>query len=396
MNNVIRYKRFTQPRVLQKIGRQLLHRLFEPFAEKLQKAGLSLPSSALPDNEYYQQWAGLLLSPEGLPDDLNEALFAIEEMATSEGLDRLQSAIAQSDLKCEFDSASTPEDLALQLWLAAPELLARKHNEQRLLRLTAFTCYAGGAPSDQRSQWAAPTPPALDQLVTGLDSWFAAHYRGRQTTRVELYPIHNEHWFLVRHGDTYTRSPAVEGPKTEILHFRPERDDVVVYSPEHDEIRINTRTKGERDLYREQFGLMLRGSRHYFSEHYTYTLDPLRTHGADALDPEGLEGICKIVLRELEVAWDNGSNNSGYEILIRQADDVFRCGSSQVGDSSLIPPDARLTRAAFDLHFTDSAKPRPVQIRPPNFLKLGRHCDLWRVDPWLCARGFRTRGGKTA
>jgi hypothetical protein len=394
MNNIIRHKRFTQPRVLQNIDRKLLLRFLEPFTQELQQRGLALPSSELPANEYFQQLAGLLLSPEGLPDELNEALFAIEEMATPEGLDRLQSGIAQAGLKCELDPASTREDLALQIWLAAPGLLARKHNEQRLLRLTAFTCYGSGGSRELRNPWVAPTAAALERLVAGLDSWFAAHYRGRQTTRVEVYPIQGEHWFLVRHGDNFTRAPAVEGPNTEILHFRPERDDVVVYSPEHDEIRINTRTKGERDLYREHFGLTLRGSRHYFSEHQTYTLDPLRTDGADALDPSGLDGIRKIVLRELEVAWDNGWNNSGYEILVRQAEDVFRCGASQVGADHLIPPDARLTRAAFDLHFTDASKPRPVQIRPPNFLKLGRHCDLFRVDRWLCARGFRVRGGK--
>jgi hypothetical protein len=175
---------------------------------------------------------------------------------------------------------------------------------------------------------------------------------------------------------------------------RSERDDVVVYSSAHDEIRIIARTKGERDLYREQFRLVLRGSRHYCSEHYTYTLNSLRTGGADALDPEGPDGIRKIVLRELEVAWDNGWNNSGCEILIRQAEAVFRCGSNQASDDPLIPADARLIRAAFDLHFTDASKPRPVQIRPPNFLKLGRHCDLLPVDRWLCARGFRIRGDK--
>ncbi|HYG34347.1 MAG TPA: hypothetical protein VEC99_06160, partial [Clostridia bacterium] len=208
------------------------------------------------------------------------------------------------------------------------------------------------------------------------------------TVRIELYPLNGEYWFLVRHGDSFSRTPKVESRKTEILHFRPERDDVVVYSPEHDEIRINTRTKGERDLYREQFGLCLRGARDYFSKRKTYTLEPLRADGPIALDTTGLDGIDKIVLREVEVAWDN----YGHDVILRAADDVFRSAAAMENQDGPIPRTGRLTRAAFDLHFPDSARPRPVQIRPPNVLKVGRHCDAQRVDRWLCARGFRCGG----
>jgi hypothetical protein len=62
MNNIIRYKRFTQPRMPQDIGRKLLVRFLEPFSAELQKRSLVLPSNALPASEYDQPLAGLLLS----------------------------------------------------------------------------------------------------------------------------------------------------------------------------------------------------------------------------------------------------------------------------------------------------------------------------------------------
>ena len=99
---------------------------------------------------------------------------------------------------------------------------------------------------------------------------------------------------------TDLRTLAVDRHRTEIIHYRPERDDLVVYSPPHDEIRIHARTRGERELYRQQFGQLLRGQPDYFSDRLTYTLEPLREEGADALRTDGLEGINRIVLRELE------------------------------------------------------------------------------------------------
>jgi len=38
----------------------------------------------------------------------------------------------------------------------------------------------------------------------------------------------------------------------------------------------------------------------------------------------------------------------------------------------------------------DDEKPRKVQIRPPNILKLGRHCDARLVHRWLSKQKFRT------
>src|ERR1051326_7579353 len=88
---------------------------------------------------------------------------------------------------------------------------------------------------------------AIVALTQDLDAWFARNQRGAETTRIEVYPMDGEFWFLIRHGDIFTRASKVEQQNTEILHFRPERDDVVVYSPERDEVRVNARTKGERD-----------------------------------------------------------------------------------------------------------------------------------------------------
>src|SRR5439155_22070849 len=95
---------------------------------------------------------------------------------------------------------SGPADIALQIWLAAPALLARVHNAQRLRRLTAFEYAGARVPREQRCPFTAPAPAALASLAAGLDAWFALNQRGDQTARIEVYPLDAEFWFLVRHG----------------------------------------------------------------------------------------------------------------------------------------------------------------------------------------------------
>lgn len=381
----VRFRRFTKPHVLKDIGRALLGRFFAKFKDDLEEKKVALPDPALADEEYFGTLANVLMSPEGLPGSLNDALYAIDEMATEDGQQRLEEAVAAKQLPLAFDEKSSREDIALQVWLESPELLAEKHNEQRLIRLSSFEYYSNPTPTDRTATFEKPDAPTLDALTAALDLWFSEHNRGHKNTKIEPHEIDGEFWFMIRHGDTYARTPKVEGQRSEVLHYRPEKDDVVVYAPDLDEIRIHAGTKGEKQLYRAKFGFYLFGREDYFSEFKTYTLEPLRL-GKDCLEPKGAEGIREIILREVEMGWD-GQYNDG---LVRKSDDVFASAAAYTRPFNPIQEKAKLKRAAFDVYFGDSDKPRKVQIRPPNILKLGRHCDARLVHRWLSKQKFRT------
>ena len=394
----IQFRRFTKPNVLKRINRELLEKFLDQFKNEFNGNARTLPPPDLPDEDYFNALSRLLMSPECLPDRLNEALFAIDEMSTPRAQEQLEAAAEWPAVQGLLRAESSAQEIALQVWFAAPGLLARVHNAQRLRRLTTFEYFSSGralsaslSPTDLPTYPLTPPPftqpaePSFTALTASLDGWFARNQRGHETTRVEVYPLEGELWFLVRHGDVFTRAPKVEAQRTEILHFRPERDDVIVFCPEQDEIRINARTKGERELYREQFGLHLRGSADYFSRREAYTLEPLRADGALALTTHDIDGLGKIILREVEIAFDNGN----HEVITTAADDLFGCFGLRPREASLIPNDGRLTRAVFEVEFTGTARPRPVEVRPPNVLKLGRGCDAVLVQRWLWARGFR-------
>jgi len=400
----LRFRRFHKPQFLKRIRRELLVRFLTHF-DSARSITLLAPKAS--EADFFTALSGVLLRPEQLPLETFEALFAIEETSEPEGLLRLERTPEWPRLKQGLLPDSTAEDIAMQIWLAAPQALARAHNGLRLRRLTVFEHAAHEAetrvanvqcsvlsPEKQNlvNKEAAEKPDdaefkvATAQLSMALDEWFARNQRGAESTRIEIYPMEGDYWFMIRHGDMFNRVAAVERQETEILHFRPERDDVVVYSPGFDELRVNARTKSERDLYIEQFGLHLRGSRDYFSQRQPYTLEPLRRLGRDALDSEGLEGIRQIKLCELEIA----RNNRLREMITHKADDLFECEGLRAGERSAIPQDGWLARAMFEIQFKALLKAQTVEIRMPNVLKLGRGCDFNAVQNWLCRRGFRT------
>jgi len=372
----IKFRNFTKPNLLKRINRDLLTRFFGQFN------GLALPPPDLSDHDYFNSLARLFMSPESLPEPLTEALFAIDEMSCANAQAQLQFSPEWPAVQSQLAPESTPEEIALQIWLLAPELLARIHNSQRLKRLTTFEYFGGVEGRGSCNEWGEQS---LTGLKIALDGWFSMNQRGHETTRIEVYPLDGELWFLVRHGDVFTRTPKVDAQKTEILHFRPERDDVIVFSPHHNEIRINARTKGERELYRREFGRHLRGSADYFSRRNQYTLEPLRADGPHALNASEIPGLGDIKLRALQISLDNGNN----EVITTAADDLFHSGTPLSHKPAPIPRHGRLTRAIFGVHFAGCRHARVVELRPPNILKLSRRCDASLVHRWLRCRGFR-------
>src|SRR5512140_1213404 len=175
--SALQFKRFVRPQLLLRIGRPVLVQFFERFQPELASEQLVVPPADLPDAQWAGALANFFTAPEHLPDALCEALYAIDEMATADGQEQLEQAVAQAGLSLPFAPGSSRQDIALQVWLAAPALLARMHNRQRLLRLTAFEHF-GAPPAAVFPPFEAPEQPLVKAITTDLDAWFARHHRG--------------------------------------------------------------------------------------------------------------------------------------------------------------------------------------------------------------------------
>jgi hypothetical protein len=380
---IMRLKRYSKPSFLQTIGRELLEQFFGRFAADLAAMDVMLPSESASDDEFFDQVAKLLLAPDGLPETMSDVLYALEEMSSPEGVEVLEQAAIEARLPLACYNDASAVDVVMQVWLTAPGLLAEKHNQQKIRRLTKFEHFPSNVAPEDRVAFTPLSSERLGQLTAELDAWFAKHHRGAGNSRIEVHQFEKKWWFVVRHGDRVHRTPVVDSGRTEVLHFRPEMDDVVGFDEELDELSIHASTKGEKELYRQTFGRFLRASDLHFQQRKTYTLEPLRELQEDALDVSDVPGITMIVLREIEMAWPSRFNSTQ----TRVSDDIFAEARSRGADP--IPVSGRLLRAGFDVYFDRAVKPRKVQVRAGNVLKVGRRCDRELIMQWLTRRGFR-------
>lgn len=383
----LRFKRFTKTGILKSIGKNLLDAFLHRVNAQIEpEQQFTIPDVGLEEDQYFTALSSMFMSPELLPVQLNETLYAIDEMASDVGMERLQQGVEAANITIPYDpNNTTAADYALQVWMTDPTLLSRKHNEMQLHRLSSFEYHQAALRPADGEVFTPPDRATLANMCMVMDQWFSRHNRGQETTRIETYLMDGEYWFLIRHGEPLARTPKVEQRRTEIMHFRPEKDDVVVYHPNRGEIRINAQIKGIKELYRTVFGESLFGDANHFSVGEKYKLTPLVEDTATAVEP--IPGIDQITLLELEYYKGYGQNFR----IIHRADDILAINLSEPYS---IREGSVLKRAVFEVLFTGATKSRKVEIRPPNLLKLGRHCDAAMVEHWLLEKRFINPRGR--
>jgi hypothetical protein len=75
----MKFKRFTKPKFLKQVGQEWLGKLFGRFSAALATTNVALPAAELEDEACFKEFSGLARAPDGLPDNLIETLWTIEE-----------------------------------------------------------------------------------------------------------------------------------------------------------------------------------------------------------------------------------------------------------------------------------------------------------------------------
>jgi len=371
-------KRFSNPDTLKHVGDALLIRLLSDYRDFFIARGVDLPQSASATPIDYEALAAVLMTPDtDTPHDLAEILYFMHEMSTPESMDNLLDAITQREFQFPVGADLTPADVAVHVWLVAPDLLREKHVEQYLLRPRSFVSYV----TDEQPvpPFVMPTLPVVRGLEAAMDDWFERKKRGRGC-RVYIHHRDGLVWFLVRHGQPFKREGSLEDGVSGSVFYRPETHDVLIYAPETGELRIHTSTKGEREMYRQSFGLHFFGRSDFFPGEAKYTLDPFK-QGRQCLVCTDIPGIDSIVLKEIEFTIPGAI----WEREIHKSDDVFTAFEYRNFE---IREHLVISRACFKVQFSDSQKARTVVIRPSNNAQYGRDEDAVLVERWLNARGF--------
>lgn len=371
-------KRFSRPETLKKVDRRLLLQFLAPYREFFRGRGVELPPPSGSAKVEFDRLSAVLMSPDvDTPDELANALYFVHEMATTEGMDQLLAGVDAKDLLGDRAHSATPAEVAIAMWLKDRERLEQKHAESALSKPRAFEYFQAERGPTLLDE---PTAKVLAPLEQDLDGWFERRLRGRGC-RVFPSTRGEEIWFLVRHGDPFKREASLKDGEPSSVFYRPEKIDVVVYTPALGELRIYARSKGEKSLYRKKFGFYLFGDEDFFPGVGKYTLEPLRKRGPKALVCEDVEGLDWVILRELRWVWPGAH----FEIETRRATDLFAAIEARGGE---IPEAPRLQSAKFQVKFTKAKRPRTVAIRPSNIADYTRDPDSVVIEEWLTRRGF--------
>ncbi|MCB2141485.1 hypothetical protein KQH29_00935 [bacterium] len=371
-------RRFSKPETLRRIAPDRLLEFLTPYQDYLSARGVDLPAGH-PDGLDYDALCQILLNPDSrTPQEMIEALFYIDQLSTQEGFDALQDAIADMDLDVHIGEDAAHADLAIQVWLKEPAILERLHAEQFLFHPRSFEYFR--TTKSPVPPFEAPGKETIRALEHSLDDWFAKKRRGR-TSRVFVFAKPDFVWFLVRHGEPFTREAAIREGESTSVHYRPEKFDVLVYDPTIGEIRMNARSKGEKQLYREKFGFHLFGSANYFDGESRFSLEPLRESGAASLICTDVDGMEEVKLKEIRFF----RGGLFKEMEIRKAEDIF--AAMQQRDASF-PNRVPITRCTFEVLFSDSKTPRMVTISSRNKAQFKRDDDAVILETWMKRRGF--------
>jgi hypothetical protein len=372
-------RRFTNPDLLKTIAPERLVRLLEPWREYFAGRGLRLPSNSL-GNLDCDALAHILIAPdESVPNDMVDTFYYVHETASEEDLDALLDLAKSRNVKIECDPGTTVADVAIQMWLAAPDVLREHHAEAIAFRQKNFLYY-GGTHGQERAI------PTFDQelclrIQSALDQWFEEHRRGRGC-RIFPFPHKKKVWIAIRHGLPMRREASHhDDGRSSTEFYRPQQHDVLIYDTEADELRVNANTKGEIKLYRSCLGRLVFGDEEYFPPADKFTLDPLIDEGSNSLLCEDIEGLERVSLVEYRRYWGGAFR----EMEVRKASDIFAALAARGQE---LGSNGRLASAVFKVKFRGSPKERSVTIRPPGNAKYERNEDNELIDIWLAKRGF--------
>lgn len=378
-------QRFSNPEFFGQLGRPLVSTLLQQFAGDFAERGVTIPNGELEENDYFKAVAQLGASQNGFPPRLHDVLYGIAAVGNEAGKDRLLFAAAfEPALAGRLSQTATCAELALQFYLAAPALFEKKVRETQILARSSFLVFGSSEPVPPTTPFAQPTVEQLRLFKADVDEWVAEEYRGEdRATSIEYYAMGDEHLFLLRIGDSFTRHAVVRGNSFGYDHFRPARDLVVTYSPARDEIRVNGKGTKKIRMLRETFGRRFFGQPERFSVQNPFTLAPLVRLGAAALEVTPNTGIERIILTELVQETDGDSPVK----MQLQGPDLF--DFSERESTRLFWPKCRVICAGFDVYFSGQQTPRQFVLREGNGLRQVRDSDATALYRWMTDKGFR-------
>jgi hypothetical protein len=375
-------RQFANVGLLRRIDPELLRQLLGRWADYFERRGIWLTTAEGERVELdHERLASVLLTPdETTPVALIDALCLIDEGARPWDFEALLKLASAAPKLRHLTTATnlTKGDLAIRIWMAAPEYLERLQAQRAVGAKRLLNSYQ---PRER------PADGAEFKLKRGrvatLERLLAEEFEGAgksEVVRVLDVARDDETWFVVRHGANWTRKPAIKDGQSTSVFFRPEVYDLLIYDHVRGELKINAESDSDEDRYRRKAGAVFFGDENHFPRGRSkYTLMPLRDDGPQALVCSDVPGLASVAL--VELTWEGTTKQRDKR---HRAEDVFQ---HLLDEGEWIPRRRKLLEAVFLVTFDDRST-RRVVVRPPNVLVVSRNEDVKLVERFLHLRGF--------
>lgn len=376
-------KRFARVYILKSVKPAHLAEFFEPYREYFasRRFDLSKIGSNM-STEDFNDMLGVLINPDtDTPQRLIDALYHVDEMATSEGMETLIAEYGKAGYVFD-DPDPTPADVAVCAWTMNSRLFESTYAKLSRLKPRAYRYYQGA--SNGHSEPLGEQ--ALLALENDLNDWSEKNKLGRYC-RVFPFIGSGDHCYIVRRGKPHARVSTINKGESSCAFFQPETFDAVAYDLETGQLRVAAgNAKGAAKLYRTAFGKHMFGSEDHFVEASIYDLQSLLNKGRECLLCDDIPGMVGVKLCKIQVSLGGGHDGS----TTWEASDIYEIPEF----SEKIAPDAEVVMASFAVKFAGSTRARTSEVRPPCSLKCGRDGDGRILGNWLRARGLAGRNGK--
>jgi hypothetical protein len=351
------------------VRKPLLQQFLLPYSEYLEAEGLTCHPQTIED---YERLFFHLNIPDNKPPSLIRAMNYLREMATFEGLDVMLRAANEEWLVLDFCNP-TPADIAMQIWLIAPQILERIQREGFFCQPRSYTFFSHiREPLSKFPYYTIDTIRALEQ---DLDYWFASKKYG---TGSKVYLYHHERitYLAIYHG-----LHSIPFPQNHQLLYSPKTFDCIRYDCIKNEIAIQGTTREFITLYREYLGKHFFGDENHFDISQKFSFAPLQDSIKNSLICSDLPGITLVRLTELQIILDDGEMDI---LKSRSCLSLFR--------RNIPVLQHKIYQATFVIHLNNEDKPHFVSIRMPNIAMYSSAEYTPLIEDWLVRRGFMQKG----
>ena len=368
----VKASKFSRPNVLKKIKTDLLHAFMEPHRDYLVRFGFAWPAAGATELDCHALARILAVPRPDMPPDLVDQLDLVDLLSEEQQFLAFESEYSQlvKQLQQPLDS---PADVVMRVLRHNPQAAWKAFDKRALTVQRSLSSFLAAVGKEFR----APTGERIKKLEGALAPQF------KESNRSEACRIHVVHedgqWALIiRHGEPVSRIGTItdDGESGSLL-FRPERLDVAYYNVAKREWLISGVSTILKEMYREQIGAILHGSRHALAPSDRYTLEPLR-QGRDWLNDHGVDGVRAALLKEITLRLPTGvdmklSKGDVFTELLRQRD-VHGSGIEFVD-------------ATFALMLSHRTRTLHVKVNPLRNVVSGTG-GISLVDEWLEDRDF--------